>query len=156
MGNYKNIEHDFIDRTMKLISQYDSILHKYPFEEQYNYTLLLNCLLGIIVLPKERIYTHIPNPRITSEIKKNMGLSESEINPNYNKLRELIHALRNSIAHSSFEIVSQTDDFLVDNIIFNNSKEDGGTQIANFNSKELLPFIRYYADWVKTNILEYK
>ncbi|HBJ1222765.1 TPA: hypothetical protein LAQ47_004560, partial [Escherichia coli] len=25
-----------------------------PFREQYNYTLTLNCLLGLIVLPKER------------------------------------------------------------------------------------------------------
>ena len=156
MGNYKNIEHDFIDRTMKLISQYESTLHKYPFEEQYNYTLLLNCLLGIIVLPKERIYTHIPNPRINAELKINMGLKESIINPEFKKLRDFIHSLRNSIAHSNFEIVSHTDDFLVDNIVFKNSKEDGGTEVANFKSQELLPFIRYYADWVKTNILEYR
>jgi len=156
MGNYKNIEHDFIERTMKLISQYESILHKYPFEEQFNYTLLLNCLLGIIVMPKERVYSHIPNPRITTKLNAQMGLVESRINPDYKKLRDLIHALRNSIAHSSFEIESQTEDFLVDNIVFNNAQEDGGQEIANFKSTELLPFIRYYADWVRTNILEYK
>lgn len=42
MGNYKNIEHDFIERTMNLIAQYEGIVHKYKFEEQYNFTLLLN------------------------------------------------------------------------------------------------------------------
>ncbi|MFD1014419.1 HEPN family nuclease [Winogradskyella rapida] len=156
MGNYKNIEHDFIDRTMKLISQYDSILHKYPFEEQYNYTLLLNCLLGIIVLPKEKFYTHIPNPIITNELKQNMGLNKSTISRDYTRLRELIHGLRNSIAHFSFEIISNTEDFLVDNIVFKKAKEEGNTEIANFKSNELLPFIRYYADLVKSNILEYK
>ncbi len=155
MGNYKNIEHDFIERTMKLIAQYESILHKYPFEEQFNYTLLLNCLLGVIVMPKERVYSHIPNPRITADLKTKMGLSESIINSEYVKLRDFIHALRNSIAHSSFQIISQTEDFLVDNIVFNKKMEDGSQEIANFKSTELLPFIRYYADWVRTNILEY-
>jgi hypothetical protein len=156
MGNYKNIEHDFIERTMNLISQYESSLHRYDFEEQYNYTLLINCLLGIIILPKERVYSHIPNPRLTIELKREMGLIESIINPNYTNLRDLIIGLRNSIAHFNFEIISQTDDFLVDNIVFNKSIEEGGNEIASFKSTELLPFIRYYADWVKTNILEYK
>ncbi|MFK5981520.1 MAG: HEPN family nuclease [Flavobacteriaceae bacterium] len=156
MGNYKNIEHDFIERTMNLISQYESLLHRFPFEEQYNYTLLINCLLGIIVLPKERVFSHIPNPRLTNALKRKMGLDASKINPNYTNLRDLIIGLRNSIAHFNFEIISQTDDFLVDNIVFNKSIEDGGTEIASFKSDELLPFIRYYADWVKTNILEYR
>lgn len=156
MGNYKDIEHDFIDRTMRLISQYESVLHRFPFEEQYNYTLLLNCLLGIIVLPKERLYTHIPNPRLTSKLKSEMGLVNSIINPNYSHLRNLIHGLRNSIAHFSVEIRSNTNDFLVDNIIFNKPPDEGGTEIANFQSNELLPFIRYYADWTKTNLLEHR
>lgn len=156
MGNYKNIEHDFIERTMNLITQYESILHRFPFEKQYNYTLLLNCLLGIIVLPKERLYSHIPNPRITSELKKDMGLNESSINAKYVNLRDFIHGLRNSIAHCSFEIISKTDDFLVDNIVFKRPLEEGGEEIANFKSTELLPFIRYYADWIKSNLIEYK
>jgi len=154
MGNYKNIEHDFIDRTLKLISQYESILHKYPFEEQYNYTLLINSLLGIIVFPKERLFNHIPNLRLTPELKKEMGLVESKINPNYKSLRDLIYGMRNSIAHFTVEIVSQTDDFLVDNIVFNKYDDKDNTVIADFKSTELLPFIRYYADWTKSNLLE--
>jgi hypothetical protein len=141
---------------MNLIAQYESLLHKFPFEEQYNYTLLLNCLLGLIVLPKERLFTHIPNPIITNELKESMGLKESVINTKIVRLRELIHSLRNSIAHYNFQIVSQTEDFLVDNIVFNRSKEDGGEIVANFKSTELLPFIRYYVDWTKSNIIEYK
>jgi hypothetical protein len=156
MGNYKDIEHDFIDRTMKLIAQYETILHKYPFEEQYNYTLLLNCLLGIIVLPKERLYTHIPNPKITEQLKAEMGLNQSTLNVNYTHLRDLIHGLRNAIAHYNFEIVSKPNDFLVDNIVFKKPENEGGEEIANFNSKELLPFIRYYADWIKSNLIEYR
>ncbi len=151
MGNYKNINHDFIDRTMKLISQYVSISHNYPFEEQYNYTLLLNCLLGIIVLPKEQFFSHIPNHRITTELKKEMGLTESIISEENKTLRDLIINLRNSIAHFDFEINSDNDEFLIDNIVF----KDEESIIADFKSEELLPFLQYYADWIKSNLNNY-
>ena len=151
MGNYKNINHDFIERTMNLITQYESDLNKYPFEQQYNYTLLLNCLLGIIVMPKEQFFAHIPNHRITSDLKKEMGLNKSVINPKIQFLRELIIDLRNSIAHFDLEIKSTDDKFLIDKIIF----KDNQTSIAEFKSDELLPFIRYYADWIKSNLMNY-
>ncbi len=154
MGNYKDIEHDFIDRTMKLIAQYESILHKYPFEQQYNYTLLLNCLLGIIVIPKETVFSHIPNPIITTELLKQMGLVNSFINKRYRNFRDLIRDLRNSIAHGSFEIISNTDDFLVDEIVFTRNSNGQVVQVAKFESNELLPFLRYYADWIKSNLIE--
>lgn len=154
MGNYKNVEHDFIDRTMKLIAQYESVFHKYKFEEQYNYTLLLNCLLGVIVLPKEKLYSHIPNHRMTEVLKMQMGLSDSNISSDYKSLRDLIHALRNSIAHYSFEIISETDDYLIDRIVFRTPQDNGSELIADFRSTELLPFLRYYADWIKSNLIE--
>lgn len=154
MGNYKNIEHDFIDRTMKLITQYESIINKYKFEEQYNYTLLLNCLLGVIVLPKERLYAHIPNHKMTRVLKQEMGLRESNINSDYKTLRDLVHALRNSVAHYNFEIISDTNDYLIDRILFRKGKDNGLKLIADFKSTELLPFLRYYADWIKSNLIE--
>lgn len=156
MGNYKDIEHDFIDRTMKLIAQYESILYRYPFEQQYNYTLLLNCLLGIIVIPKETVFSHIPNPAITSELLEKMGLVNSSINKSHKNFRDLISNLRNSIAHGSFKIVSNTDDFLVDEIVFTRTNDGQEVQVANFESKELLPFLRYYADWIKSNLIEHR
>lgn len=100
MGNYKNIEHDFVERTLRLISQYESLLHQYEFKEQYNYTLLINCMLGVIVMPKERVFSHIPNHRITKQLREEMGLVDTTINPDITRLRDFIHGLRNSIAHS--------------------------------------------------------
>lgn len=151
MGNYKDINHDFIERTMNLISQYESNLNQYPFEQQYNYTLLLNCLLGIIVMPKEQFFSHIPNHRITNDLKKEMGLEKSVLNPKNKFLRDLIIDLRNSIAHFDLEIKSTDGNFLIDVIIFKDNK----TNIAEFKSNELLPFIRYYADWVKSNLINH-
>jgi hypothetical protein len=39
-----------------------------PFREQYS-TLTLNCLLGLIVLPKERALSFLPADRLTQQLK---------------------------------------------------------------------------------------
>ena len=156
MGNYRNLDHDFIERTMQLITQYDHLYHQFPFDQQYNYTLLLNCLLGTIVMPKEKLYSHIPNPKITRKLKAEMGLKESEISDDYEFLRDLIHAMRHSIAHFSFNIISDNNNFLIDRVEFRTDAKHGSLLIASFRSRELLPFLRYYADWIRSNLLERK
>lgn len=155
MGNYKKIEHDFVARTLKLISQYEIMLHEYEFKEQYNYTLLINCMLGMIVMPKERVFSHIPNHRITNQLKGEMGLDETTINTRFRTLREFVHGLRNSIAHFSIEIISESDEFLIDRIVFNRPDEFGGGEVANFKSNELLPFLRYYSSWLQSNLINH-
>lgn len=68
MGNYANFEEDLVMRTMMLIDQYhEEIIPNKPFQEQLNYTLLLNCLLGLIVMPKEMALSAIPTDRLTKE-----------------------------------------------------------------------------------------
>mgnify|MGYP001114824389 CR=1 FL=1 len=152
MGNYKNIDYDFMDRTVKLINQYEIIIRKerYPFQEQYNYTLLLNCLLGVIVMTKENIFEEIPDDELTEDLKAEMGLIESQINPNDNTLKSLVHQLRNSIAHFDLDVLSENENSLIDWIVF---KRTNGETVVKFKSTELLDFVRYYADWMKS-ILE--
>lgn len=154
MGNYKNIEHDFVDRTMQLISQYESILHRYQFEDQLNYTLLINCLLGVIVMPKERVFNHIPNHPITDQLKLEMGLFETTINIRYTDLISLIKDLRHAVAHFSIDIKSNDENRLIDRIIFRRSDAYGGEAVVDFSSKELLPFIRYYSAWLRESLIE--
>jgi len=156
MGNFINIEHDFVERTLRLIAQYESIKHTYPFEEQLNYTLLLNCMLGIIVMPKERVFSHIPNHRITNELMQEMGLNETVINPQYTHLRSFIRALRNSVSHFSIDIISDDEHNLIDKIVFKRPDQFGGGEVANFTSEELLPFMRYYATWLQHNLNEHE
>lgn len=55
MGNYANLELEFIERTIKLINQYTELIQDRAFDEQLNYTLTINCLLGLIIMPKERV-----------------------------------------------------------------------------------------------------
>ncbi len=152
MGNYADLEYDFIDRTLRLISQYEQWLNRVEFSEQYNYTLLINCLLGVIVMPKERIISRIPNDRITEQLKIDMGIPGTVINPDIISLRDFIKALRHSVAHFNIEVVSRDNLGLIDEIIFRDSEKGPDYIVVTFQAQELLPFVRYYADWIKSNL----
>ena len=94
MGNYSDFETDFIERTLALIDQYNNMIEGKPFPEQYNYTLTLNCLLGLIVMPRERAVSYLPSDRLTPELKAEIGLNESQLPGEEMNLRELIHKMR--------------------------------------------------------------
>lgn len=152
MGNYKNIEIEFIERTLELIAQYEGILYKYEFEQQYNYTLLINCLLGLIVFPKEKAISYLPKERITSKLKEDMGIFKSTFNEDNVDLKSLIIALRHSIAHFNIEFESKTPDFLIDRIVFKDKDKGDDYVVASFLPSELLSFIRYYGGWFIDNV----
>ena len=114
MGNYSDFETDFIERTLALIDQYNNMIEGKPFPEQYNYTLTLNCLLGLIVMPRERAVSYLPSDRLTPELKAEIGLNESQLPGEEMNLRELIHKMRNSVAHFCVQVESISDARLVD------------------------------------------
>ena len=147
MGNYRNIDTDFVERTLELISQYESILHRYDFDKQYNHTLLINCLLGLIVFPKELAIAYLPAEKITKELRESMGVNYSRFNPDIKDLRALIVALRHSIAHFDIHFESENDEFLIDTILFKDRNKGRDYVIASFIPSELLNFIRYYCNW---------
>ena len=156
MGNYRNIETDFIERTLELISQYEVNLHKYKFEQQYNHTLLINCLLGLIVFPKERAINFLPKQRIDNKLKEEMGVLNSHFNEDIKDLKNLIIALRHSIAHFDIHFESDNEEFLIDRIIFKDSDKGNDYIIATFIPSELLSFIRYYGNWFISIVRKYK
>lgn len=118
MGNFRNVETEFIERTLKVIAQYEVRQKEYNFDEQYNHTLLINCLLGLIVLPKERTISYLPTDRLLITLKTDMGISISTFNPDFIYLKDLIVALRHAIAHFNIEFHSNDDKFLIDRIEF--------------------------------------
>lgn len=51
----KELERDSITRTLEITKQYNEhVMHNVPEENQYEETLLINCLIGLLVLPKEK------------------------------------------------------------------------------------------------------
>ena len=152
MGNYKDLENEFIERSIALIEQYNGILSQFKFEEQYNYTLSINCLLGLIVLPKEKIITYIPNTRLTKKFREKLGLNTSEIYHEIKTLKDLISKLRHSVAHFDMKVISHDDNFLINEIVF----MDGGREIMNIKANELLPFLKYYSNLLLQNLNKYR
>lgn len=156
MSNFKDIETEFIERTLLLISQYEVLKNRFPFENQFDHTLLINSLLGVIVLPKERTMAYIPPDRLTEKLCSDMGLRNSWINPELTDLRSLILALRNSVAHFDIKVISFDEHFLIDQLIFYDNIKSEVYEVAKFTSNELLPFLRYYASWLLANIKKYR
>lgn len=90
---YDKIEVDFVTRTKELISQYDG---------DFEVTLLINCCLGMLVLPREQHLRSIPNINLP-ENGELWGMSRSSVTVDdescgYN-LPDIIRRLRNGICH---------------------------------------------------------
>jgi len=157
MANFRNLETDFVERTLELISQYESVMHKYKFEEQFNHTLLVNCLLGLIVFPKERTISFLPKHFLSVELKTEMGITYSTFNPEIKELKDLIIALRHTIAHFDISFESnEPEEFLIDRIVFSDKEKGENYIVASFVPNELLSFMRYYGYWLVSIIRKHK
>lgn len=93
----EKINMDFIDRTVHIIENYTG---------PYGVTLLINCLLGLIILPKERDYNNISKKLefcdlgIRHEIKS-WGTVPAKERTAFHVLR----CIRNSVAHFQMEML---------------------------------------------------
>jgi hypothetical protein len=64
---YTDFKKEFPKRTIDILDRHSS-------NEKYDVTLLLNCLLALLVLPKEKFYNNIPE-----EIPEGWGLTKKHI-----------------------------------------------------------------------------
>lgn len=110
MSIYKQQEFDFIERTRKLLKQYEECAVKLALDkkkEKYEVTLLINCFVGLLILPKEEWFNSLPTDLLSvsewgidkthiSILKDSQGNSENKNVKNFTK------HLRNSISHYRF------------------------------------------------------
>lgn len=107
-------EKDFMTRTLKIVKEYHG---------SYNATLIFNCLLGLLIVPRETsLYDKIPETGIKDSLAL-WGLNEESIK-NYGKdkprtIRQLVRHLRNSVAHFQIEPI-QGNQRLVEGFKFSN------------------------------------
>lgn len=96
----KEFERDFMRRTLEVVRSYSG-----PYEA----TNLLNCLLGLLIVPKESSLEKIPEDSL-SELS-HWGISQTSIKSFGRKkngellpqtLRQLVWGLRNAVAHFRF------------------------------------------------------
>ena len=95
MSYFNNFERLFMLRSLELIEAYSG---------EYETTQLLNGLIGLLFFPHERMRSQIPE--IPLQELKDWGFDPSciinggaDIEPQELNLRQIIHRLRNSVAH---------------------------------------------------------
>jgi hypothetical protein len=101
MSEYVIQERDFIIRTKALIEQYDHF--QIENDVKYEVTLLLNCLVGLLILPQQQHIVNLPDVII---IHEEWGITIQDIahiEGNPNSVRDIARHMRNSIAHYHFE-----------------------------------------------------
>lgn len=103
MSFNSDFERAFIQRSLALVQQYSG---------PYDATLLLNCLLGLLVVPKESCLAAIPDSPTSQLLTwgidpraiKSFGRWDSP-NNDPNNLRGFVWRLRNAVAHFRFQPV---------------------------------------------------
>jgi hypothetical protein len=159
MGAIKNDKFDiqFIERTRKIIDGYKGT---------YNITLLLNCLLGLIVLPSEfyRRKARTFFDTDLSEIKELQDLFKTmTFNPTKRQgknwiadkknLRNLIKKVRNGVSHQQIECVDDKGKW--DKVIirdFNTYNHDNLELEVSWKPEQLKRFALFVADNYKLEI----
>ena len=107
----QRVNYRFIERTQKILEQYDSIA--LPPEEKYEVTLLLNACVGLLIICKEQFNDKLPdNAAKLDEIKSCITIcrtyddsSKTVINES-KTVASICRHLRNSIAHCNFSFNS--------------------------------------------------
>ncbi|NLZ93412.1 MAG: hypothetical protein GX922_05300 [Firmicutes bacterium] len=95
------IEKEFVTRTLHILKHYDG---------PYGVTLLVNCLLGLIVLPKEKDFGHIMEEEKLrfSDLGINAeAINWGEIKEEEQNATRFLRCLRNSVAHLKIESLSK-------------------------------------------------
>ncbi len=155
----KKFDIEFIDRTQNIIKEYKGI---------YNITLLLNCLLGLVVLPSEyyRRKTYKFFDKDISEYPKlNKLTSEISFTPtkyNYKTkqhendkttLKNLIKKVRNGISHQHIECVDKKGKWTGVTIRDFNTRNGNKQELEiKWTPKQLKEFALFVADSYKSEI----
>lgn len=117
MGYFKCQEKDFVERTIAILEQYEIIKEKTP-QEYYDITLLMNCSLGLLILPQQVWFDRLPKDIIDQE---KWGIDPSDISTSETISKEkkakvdeksvrcMARHIRNSISHYRFNILSSND-----------------------------------------------
>jgi len=122
---------DFINRTEKIIQQYDVLRRYMPHEKSYEVTLLINSLLGLLIIPQQianrEPYKQYMQHWLTDKTVARDGL-QWDIRPEFVKcpgytssgkpiksleemtMRQLIRQMRNTAAHYNLHILPDIRD----------------------------------------------
>lgn len=127
---YEHVTISFIERTQKLLEQYDElVMNRVDEKHQFEVTLLLNCLMGLLVFPQQlairdqKKFGQWLTQDLVKEVGSDWGIAEQNVQRAGHRLkddkpivitfeqltiRNLIRQMRNCIAHAS--LVAESED----------------------------------------------
>jgi len=145
MSAYLQQEYDFIERTKNIIEQYSSIKDS----PKYEVTLLMNCFIGLLILPQQHWYDKLPDIAISA---KEWGISPNDISyikSNEKKdVKNVSRHLRNSISHYRF-IAFKDDANNISQIRFEDyNKNNEKTFEAILSVDSIKTFIYHFSDFL--------
>lgn len=125
----------------------------------YEVTQLVNSLVGLLILPKERYYTNIQDNMIDAELLADIKTKITINNPRKHcSLKYIVRRMRNAIAH--FNIVCKADKYThkIDKIVFSDFDDGSNGRTPNFRIS--LPvdlvqrFVEQFSDAVSQSITD--
>ncbi len=132
------LEKNFVDNTLHILENYDG---------PYGVTLLVNCLLGLIVLPEEKDFNHI-NERSGIHFH-DLGIRDEDIRSWGNIAEEkrtasrFLRSMRNSVAHIRIDSISENGE--IRSLLFS---DNTGFE-AVFSVEKLKSIVMKLADYIR-------
>ncbi len=142
MSSYLDQERDFILRTLKILEQYEEV----KIQPHYETTLLLNCFVGLLMLPQQEWYDNISTDLIT---QKEWGLSPTYISflkiGETKNVRTVATHLRNSVSHYNFKAFSNKKEEISSIYFFDQDRQENKTFEATIPIRNLKIFIKLFS-----------
>ena len=140
---YKNINEDFVSRTISIINTY---------EGEYDVTLLINCCVGLLVLPKELFNESMPDSEIPIT-GSYWGLKRSYFTfgpqgSNFS-LNEVIRRVRNGICHFKVQTIPDGSGDISTIVIKDTNKSGSNTFHAELPISALKELVLNLAKFVR-------
>lgn len=145
MSYLDDFEHSFMQHTLEIVRDYKG---------HFDATILINCLLGLLVIPKERFLEAILLDPLSKLSKwginpdsiKRIG-KKTRKNKNPDTLRGFVYDLRNSVAH--FRLKPNPATKKVHSFEFTDREEDGFHAVIKL--EEMRDFVERLADHLDKN-----
>lgn len=152
--NYEDELLSFVRRTRKNLELTEQWRIEHPHANFSEVTHLINSLLGLIVLPKEKVLNELQQLHVTPtgipDWRAAFRLVQAEEEPP-TELRPFIDGLRNSVAHGSLDF--ETDGLEITGVTFVQKSRDKPRRIlwrASFELDELRIFLEHFIAQIET------
>lgn len=105
---YYHQEFDFVYRTKQIIEQYEKF--NIDNHEKFEVTLLINCLVGLLIIPNQHWFNKLPETEI-SEVEWGINLDQILFirHGETKNVKVVATHLRNSISHYHFKLLALND-----------------------------------------------